>query len=1054
MTANCTANRARARRALTWGISVAALTSWASPALAQDEPDEQRPAATQDGEDPTIVVTGSRLFVTGMSTPVPVTAVQAEELEAMDPASLIASVTQLPQYYGNQTPNNSAFFTRAGTGTLNLRGLGVNRTLTLLNGRRFPASSAFGGVDVNMFPEAMIKGIETTTGGASAAYGTDAVAGVTNFLLDTDFEGLEVNVQGGITTRGDNESFDAEAAWGTRIGDRGHFLVSGAYAQAEGIHNYDDRDWYQAWGAIQVSGVWTDYPNVVSSNGSFDGVIESPNALIDNLQFHPDGSYSPFQLGSPSTGAIGSAGARTSGGSGDDLGAEVFTLWPETERYSVFAYADYDVADGWTVFGQFVRGQNTQFQYNTPRGSLIGQPTAITIFNDNAFLPAALRTLMQANNIPSFSLRRMGSIEDIGQSTFDDKTVQNVGTIGVTGEIDAGDGGFLDGWNVDAFYQYGDSKRTWDQYALRIDRIFASVDAVRDPATNNIVCRVTLDPEGKAAFPGCQPLNLFGRGNASAEAVDYVLGNDPGVQITTPLYFANLGLTGDTLDYTTVDAKRNITDFEQQLAELSFRGNVMNNWAGPIALALGGSWRKESIYQVVQDQANQQSNHDGAYHPCSLATAATLGLRGLNPPDCNNTVAHQFSKVSNIQGETTVWEAFGEVLFPLIEDSALIDHASLNLAGRWADYSGAGTVWAYKAGLDVAFTDEFRVRGTYSRDVRAGNLSERFDKTGGAGNVLDTRITAADTAACLLATPAANCTNTYNVTIFSGGNPNIQPEEADTFTAGAVYQPNWAPGLSASVDWYSVDIKDAISTVGTNEVARRCLQDQDQVFCDLVTLDPSVKTAAGGYPAIILVGNQFVNVAASQVEGIDFELGYRSGISIFGGDESIASRLFATYLIDRHDVGASTPTNPTGFIPPQRGLTGLAPDTGAPGLFPKFKATGNFTYANGPFRAFFQGRLIGSGSRTYRIGAVDAVEGVNIADNSVPAIFYLDTRLSYDFAIGGSDLEAFLAVTNLLDQDPPVTGTFSGFLGYSGQANTQLFDVLGRRITVGLKFRL
>jgi len=1034
------ASHSRAHRGRVWRASASglALALWAMPASAQDD------AQPEETPQTTIVVTGSRLATSGMDTPVPVTAVQADELEAMDPSSLIAGLSQLPQFYGNQTPNNSSFFTRSGTGTLNMRGLGVNRTLTLLNGRRFPASSAFGGVDINVFPEAMIKGIESTTGGASAAYGTDAVAGVTNFLLDTNFEGLEASIQGGITSRGDNESYDGEIAWGTKIGDRGHLLLSAAYAKTQGIHNYKGRDWYRSWGAIQVGGVWTDYPNVVSMNGSFDGIIESPNALIDNLQFRRDGSYAPFAPGSVTSGAIGTGGARSSGGSGDDLGGdpgEVMTIWPDTDRYSIFAYADYEVASNFKVFGQFVRGRNHQWQYNTPRGSLIGQPTAITIFADNAFLPDSLRTIMEDNNIASFSLRRMGSIEDIGQAYFEDWVTQNVGTLGFNGSI--GGDGFLSGWDYEGYYQYGRSRRVWDQYALRIDRIFAAVDAV-DDGNGNVVCRVSLDPEGAAAFPGCQPLNLFGRGNASPGAVDYVLGNDPGVSITTPLYFANLGLTGETLSYTTSDAKRNITTFTQQLAEFSARGNLFDNWAGPISLAVGGSWRKESIYQVVQDQANQQSNFDGGYRPCNLATAAALGLRGLNAPDCNNTVAHQFSKVSNIQGQTTVKEAFSEILFPLFRNDQLGQSAALSAAGRWADYSGAGTIWAYKVGLDMAFSNDIRVRGTYSRDVRAGNLSERFDKTGGAGNVLDPRITNADIAACqALNNPSLTCTNTYNVTIFSGGNPNIRPESADTLTAGAVYEPGWLPGFSVSLDWYKVSIKDAIATVGTNEVARRCLQDQEQMFCDLLSYDGT--TDAGNYAKMVLVGNQFVNVAKSRVEGIDAEIGYRTGISLFGGDESFATRVFATYLLDRSDVGA------TGAVTRFDGLTGLAPDTGAPGIFPTFKATGNFTYGNGPFTAFFQGRLIGAGKRTYRIGSADAVEGTNIADNSVPAVFYLDTRLSYDFEIGGAELQAFVAATNLLDKSPPVTATYSAFLAYSGQANTGLFDVLGRRFTVGLK---
>jgi outer membrane receptor protein involved in Fe transport len=329
--------------------------------------------------------------------------------------------------------------------------------------------------------------------------------------------------------------------------------------------------------------------------------------------------------------------------------------------------------------------------------------------------------------------------------------------------------------------------------------------------------------------------------------------------------------------------------------------------------------------------------------------------------------------------------------------------------------------------------DGLRLRGTYSRDVRAGNLSERFDKTGGVGNVLDPR------------TPAENPTwggQTYQTTVFSGGNLNIEPEKADTYTAGVVVQPKILPGFSASVDWYLVNIADAIATVGTNEVARRCFQDEEPQFCDLVTIDP----AQDG--KIILVGNQYVNVAESRVQGVDAEFGYRSDVSLFGGDEQLGARIFLSWLLDRSDVGA------TGTVTRFDGLTGLAPDTGAQGQFPKLKVTGNVNYRNGPFSAFLQGRLIGHGTRTFLFGQNPAVEGVNIADNSVPAVFYADLRLSYDLSMLGSEAQVWGSVTNLLDKDPPITGTYSTFTGTSAQYNAGLFDVLGRRFTLGLKLRL
>lgn len=1014
MTFTATDRGMRRRR---WACSASALAFalWTAPVLAQD---------AANGEEETIVVTGSRLATSGMDTPVPVTVVQAEELEAMDPTSLIASVSQLPQFYANQTPQSSAFFTRSGTGTLNLRGLGVNRTLTLLDGRRFPSSSAFGGVDINVFPEAMIRSIDVVTGGASAAYGTDAVAGVTNFLLNTDFEGIQAGLQGGMTTRGDAENWQADLAFGTPIGDRGHLLLAGSRAEQNGVHNYEGRDWYQSVGALQINGVWTDYAGVHSANGSFDGIISSSSPLLNGLKFDRDGQTSLFVLGSPSTGAIGTSGARTVGGDGDDLGAEVNTLYPDTDRYSVFAYADYDLTGDVKVFGQYVRGYNHQWQYNTPRGYFLGNPQGtVTIFSGNPYLPANIQQIMTANNIPSFNLRRVGSIEDIGQAYFEDKTTQDVGTVGFETEI--GGDGWLSGWNVDGFYQYGRSRRVWDQYALRLDRVYAALDAVRD-GSGNIVCRVSTFAAGAAAFPGCQPLNLFGRGNASAEAVDYVLGNDVGEHVDTPLYFANLGYTGETLSFDAVAPKRNITTFKQHLAELSARGDLFDNWAGTVSMALGGSYRQESIYQVVQDTTNKASDFDTRPFTVVRCSDPALGLRGVPVGDCaNNAVGFQFSKVSNIQGSSKVKEAFAEVLFPLVRDQPWMDSAVINAAGRWANYSGAGDIWAYKVGLDMSFTEEVRFRGTYSRDVRAGNLSERFDKTGGAATVDDPRTPAQESIA---------------ITQFSGGNPNIRPERADTFTAGLVFQPNTIPGFSASVDWYQVSIKDAIGRVGLNEVLRRCLMDNEPQFCDLVTLVDNVPTN---------VGDLYVNVAQAKVRGIDMELGYRSDVNLIGGGESVAARIFGSWLLERSDTGA------TGTVTRFDGVTGLSPDSGAAGLFPTFKATGNVTYTRGPFTAFFQGRWIDSARRARLIGGQRAREGVNIADNSVPGVVYLDGRLSYDFDIAGTEVQAFVSGTNLLDRDPPVTGAFPvSLISYAQQANTGLFDVLGRRFTVGVKLRM
>ncbi len=1024
-----TKNPRPSRKWLACGASALALVLGATAAQAQDAAAE----GEDDGE--TILVTGSRIRTDGMQAPVPVTVVQADAIEALSPGALISGVSQLPQFYGNQTPNSGAFFTRSGYGSLNLRGLGVNRTLTLLNGRRVPSTSAFGGVDINLFPEAMIQSVETTTGGASAAYGSDAVAGVVNFTLDTDFTGLELNMQGGVTDRGDGDNYEISGAWGADFaGGRGHFMVSGEYYDQQGIHNYAGRDWYQAWGTFGSGTQAAPYrfvANTRSATSSFDGIINAPGTAIHGLQFDRDGNFAAFEPGTVNQGTIGAPGARTAGsGSADDLGAEVQSLYPDIERYSVFTYADFEVNEDLTVFAQYLHGSTNIFQWNTPRGSLHGSPTAITIFSGNAFLPAALQQTMTDNNIASFSFRRMGSIEDIGQMYLDDTTTQHIGVTGF--EYDINSGGFMDGWNVDGFYQYGRSRRNWKQNGLRVDRIFAAVDAVRDPNNpNNIVCRVSTDPEGAAAFPGCQPLNLFGRGNASAAAVDYVVGFEPGQTVNTPIYFAEDGFaSGRQYSYVTSPEKVNLTTFEQHFAEVSGAGDIVDLWAGPLAGAFGGSYRRDHILQLVQDVTNPASNHD-TFRPVRC-NDATLALRGVNGADCANSVGNQFSKVSNIRGTSQVWEAFGELLLPLVDTDSF--SAVANGAVRWADYSGSGSVWAYKGGLELGFlNDAIRLRGTYSRDVRAGNLSERFDKTGGVATIDDPRTT--------------SVVEAQNVTRFSGGNPLVRPEAADTWTAGIVFQPDFLPGLSMSLDYYNIQITDAISQVGTQAVVNRCFNEDAQEFCDLITLDSGAATPSST-GAIILVGDVFVNVAESAVEGVDFEASYSSDLSLFGGDESIGTRFFASWLMERSE------TNANGLTSDFAGQVGATQGSQVYLPYADFKATGSITYRNGGLSAMVQARHTGAGFHDACAVAGRCPTLVYLEDNTVEAVTYFDVRLGYEFDLGGTEMEVYGNITNLGDQDPPVTPSYSAFTGYASQYNSSLYDVLGRRYTVGLRVRM
>jgi outer membrane receptor protein involved in Fe transport len=1005
-----------ARLALACGVSATALAA-SAPAFAADSGNNE------------VIVTGSRVRQDGMKTPVPVTAVTVTELKSMSPGLLVEGMTELPQFYNSQTPANGNWFTRGGYGNLDLRGLGINRTLTLLNGRRMIASTAFGGVDTTTFPAEAIRSVETVTGGASAAYGTDAVAGVVNFILDTKFQGLKVSAQGGETTRGDSANYEISATAGIPFADgRGHLLFSGDIFKQNGVHNYKGRDWYQGWGTIpDANGMLLIRPHIVSRNATFGGLISAPGSALNGLMFLPDGSTTPYVTSSLSTGNLGTAAARQSvanGGSGDDLGAEVWTLYPDVKRYSFFSYGDYQVTDNLQVFLQFMEGMDRTFRYNTPRGSLQGSPTAITIFSGNAFLPANVQAILTQENRASFVLKRQGSAQDIGADiSLADTNLTTSVTSGFKYEIPKEGliGGLFGGWTMDGYYQYGRNTRKGYQIGLRVDRIFAAVDAVKDPKTGAIVCRTSLF---NGQFPGCQPLNLFGVGRASPQAVDYVVGNDPGQQITTPLYFTDTGFSlGQSITYTSDEAKVNITGMQEHVAELSMNGDVFKGWgAGPITGAFGATYRQDSILQIVHDSTNQSSDHSKG-HPvlCNSDPAAiAAGLRGVSQPDCTNTVGIQFSKVSNLMGVIKVKEAFAETLIPIIADAPFMKLLKADLAGRVANYTGSGTVWAYKGGLDAEIIQGIRLRGTYSRDVRAANLSERFDKTGGAAVVTD---------------PRYPQDGAVNVTIFSGGNPNVRPEKADTYTAGVVLQPGFIPGASVSVDWYRIKIKDAIGQLGNAQTVVNQCEAGAKDLCALITRDPVTDR-------LILVGNLYVNINQAMVRGIDMEADYHRPIHVLGGNEAISARFFASWLLENSIINnGATKIDRAGQV-------GIQQSDGVPYSLPDLKATANLTYTNGPFGLFLQGRYISAGTFENAL-----VVGKDIESNHVPAVFYADLRVSYAFDVKHSNLEMYATVTNLFDKDPPVTPYYSTFAGYAQQYNAGLYDVLGRRFVVGAKFR-
>lgn len=978
-----------------------------------------------------VQVTGSRIArASGLDTPTPVTAVEMTDLENMAPGNIIDALSQLPQFAGNVSSEQIIGGQNSGGANVNLRGAGVNRTLVLLDGRRVVSSNRFGAVDVSMFPEQLLKGIETVTGGASASYGTDAVAGVVNFLLDTEFEGFKVHGQAGMTTHGDGENYEAGAAFGHTFGERLHLLASVETTRQDrinGLSSLEDRPYWNQTSLLTNPDPTGPReiirPYVSPTNFTNGGIfVDPPTAALPQLsqfnriEFNPDGTYGPLPytgVGSLNTGC--QCFAESSLTYGVDIDDEIL---PEYERSNLYLRLGFDATENTDLYLQALAG--------TTRNSDRRESVALLsvwqgrIYSDNAYLPTALATQMQTALPANRQYLGFGSFlpnvpeSPLGESRQVADNEMLSGTAGFTTKF--GDGA-LDGWRLDGYYQYG--KNTQDfiaQNGIRTDRLPMALDAVRD-TSGRIVCRVSLpqfDPAGN--FSDCVPINLFG-GTAN--------------------------ITPEMAAWVVDDGKVARQETDQHAAELVMSGDLFDGWgAGPIGSAFGLSYRKDSLDQSTLDPSDEfPALPDGTLlselgiHPDGLRGVVAqrttaypgfpgyFGIPGLRhvpggfEGDSNSSTV-LFSSLRTISGSSNVKEVFAEFNVPLLKDVFLAQNLELNAAARWADYSGSGGIWAWKLGGSWQMNDELRFRATASRDVRAATLQERFDQTRGGVNVQD----------------PANGGITVTTASLSGGNPAVQPETANTLTAGIVYQPAFIEGFAASLDWYSIDIDDAIGQLTAQNIVTGCYIG-DAALCPYVIRRDNLPNGV-----IDRVENIFINLANQKISGIDLETTYARNLDLFGGGpELITWRLFATYL-DENSI------QNRGAVRDER-----AGQVGGAFALPEYRVTTNVNYRNGPFSVFLQGRWLDGGSLDrLKVESTTNVPA-SIEDNSVPSVFYMDANLS--FYMGADDnLELYLNATNLLDRTPPYA---PGIVGRTGTTsfNPAMHDVVGRRVALGVNYR-
>ena len=767
------------------------------------------PAASTES----VVVTGTRIRTNGNDLPTPVVVVSAAQLQNTTPSNIPDGLNKLP-IFAPATTSNSAQLGTNGISTkptgnfLDIRGLGPIRTLVLMDGNRVPGTFFDTTVDTNMLPQMLVQRVEVVTGGASAVYGSDAIAGVVNFILDTKFDGFKGVIQGGISNYDDAKSFRAGLAGGEDIGDRGHLIWSLEYYERDAVPDSYTRP-YGALNPTVVGSGTAASPyllatDVKRSNLAFGGLVTS--GPFNGQQFAPDGTLIPFNPGTPTPTAnyvIGGDGAYQRN---EYLLAAITTA-------QGFGRYDYNFNDN---INGYVQASYALSRTYTDGNSMPWYTTSypLTIYSGNAYLQPQYQAQLTATKTSSFQLNLYDELVS-QRLSFDTQTDAFTVSTGLKGTA-------FNKFAWDFHYTHGDTN-TNDTTSNNVNsmRLYAAMDAVKDPATGNTVCNVSLTAPG--AYPGCVPFNPFGVGAASQAALNYISGPTSWV-------------AHNTLD----DFAGNIT------------GPIFDNWAGPVQVAVGAEYRLQSLTVTT-------SVPDNTFNPQYLRVG----------PDGKSPLASDLMWIKNIQapasGSENVYEGDIEVDAPLLKDLPLVQLLTVNGAYRYTQYSISGSANTWKAGLEWQVFEDLKVRAARSRDFRAPTLWDLYQKQSTAQGAYNDALTK----------------TVASTTIVTGGNPNLKPEVARNTTAGVVYTPSWLPGLSASVDYFHIAIDNAINAVSgvTPSVQAGCNSSGgSSPLCALIVRPfPLTNTTAANFPTTVY--SVASNVSRVWVEGFDFEVNYGTDLS-------------------------------------------------------------------------------------------------------------------------------------------------------------------------------
>ncbi|MDO7836408.1 TonB-dependent receptor [Sphingobium sp. HBC34] len=953
-----------------------------TPALAQAQAQAQA-QAPQGNEQPAntadIVVTGSRIKASGYTAPTPTTVIDSGAIEANAQPNIFTTIAQLPSLQGSSGTATNTFSTSSGQqglSSFSLRGLGPIRTLTLLDGQRVVGANVTGVPDISLFPQLLIQRVDVVNGGASASYGSDAVGGVVNFITDTRFKGFKGNVQGGISDYGDNEQVLVQLAAGTSFADdRIHLVVSGEYAKEAGVGGGEwgiglagGRDWFKQTSLID-RGITNDGSPRFVLRDFAQAINYTKYGLIttgplQGTAFDQNGNPFQFQYGSNGVPTRGNSNVVTGCFPGFCLGGDLSGNVDAGRSLQ----SEIERINTYTRLGvDFADNDELYFTFNFGQVKTQNQPVG------GMNRPGL--TIQCANPFVPASIKAACATAGItsfgygtsnaalGNTQVHTDRRQYRAVIGAKGQFDA----IGTEWTYDNYFTHGTNYTDIDVSNILLTNRFN--DAINATTINGtIVCA-----SATARANGCQPLNIFG-GNPSAGALAYIMPENGPFQRTRQT---------------------------QDVVSINISGSPVDLWAGPLSIAFGGEYRHE-FYRVRADAYGMGSNF--APNTADYPFDPTLGAGG------NNWYAGNYKSGG---GAYSVKEAFFEADLPVINSDAM-GKASINGAVRVTDYSTAGVNWTWKLGGTWNLPIEgFRLRGVTSKDVRAPNLSELF-----AAPVTTTLPNFFDPFS------GRNVLAIQNVI----GNTNLRPETARNTTAGIAFSgASWLPGLSVSFDYYTIKIKDVVSTLGAGDIVNLCFQKVATEFCDAFNLNNQQG------PNFINV--QPFNLASWKTSGFDIEASYqwRQPLGLPG---TLTLRALATHVrefVVNSGIKGTIPNDLAGVN------TGATPDW-------KWLAVQNYETDKFSFMVqerWFSDGVLGNQYVVCKPGSCpqSTNNAPTIDQNFMPGAFYVDIGGTYNIT---KQVTAYAKVDNLFNRDPAKSPFF---------VNPALYDVVGRMYRAGVRFR-